>query len=94
MLHTERTDKACDLLKSYARTLEQKIEVEQAYVDTLADNDNEDRVVINLLGFILDGLRYDNWLWNMPPSAQTVTCPEHGHPHTYGSSRSKSKGQY
>lgn len=69
MLHTEKTDQAYELFKSYARTPEHKEKVDQVYVDLLANEDNEDFVVIRILGLILDGVHYGNWLWNMPPSA-------------------------
>jgi hypothetical protein len=94
MLHTERTDQAYKLLKSYARTPEQRFAVDRVVVDALADNDNEDKVVLALLGCIVQGIGFGNWLWDTPPSAQTVRCPEHGHPHTYGEPRKPHGEQY
>jgi hypothetical protein len=76
-------------MNMYARTPEHKQRLKEAYVDMLAGTDNEDFVVTSILGLILDGVHYGNWLWNMPPSVpkiQTVVCPDHGHPHTYGES--------
>jgi hypothetical protein len=70
MLHTEKTDQAYKLLKTYARTPEQDQAVDTLYVDILAESSNEDRVIIYLLGLVLDGLRYGNWFWNMPPNAK------------------------
>ena len=71
MLHTERTDQAYKLLKSYARTPEQEQAVKEAYIEML-DADSEDQVVLRVIGCIFDGLRFGNWFWNMPPTAQTV----------------------
>ncbi len=71
MLHTEKTDQAYKLLRSYTETHDQAIAVKTLYVEVLAGIDNEDRVIIHLLCLILDGLRYGNWFWNMPPSAPT-----------------------
>jgi hypothetical protein len=103
MFHTVRADIAYEILRSYTQTPEQHEAVKQAYVDTLAGNDSEDKVIIAMLGYVLDGLRYGNWLWNMPPSAgnvildsptaqMTVTCPAHGHPHEYPESRNTGSG--
>jgi hypothetical protein len=66
MLRTARTDNAYWLLRSYAKTSSQKQAVDRTYIDTLLDPDNEDQVVIRMLGLILDGLRDGNWLWNTP----------------------------
>jgi len=83
MLHTVRTDIAYEILRSYAKTPEQHEAVKQAYVDTLADNDNEDNVVIALLGYVLDGLKFGNWLWLKPkakqaqPDAPIASQPRH-----------------
>jgi hypothetical protein len=70
MLATGRTDQAYMLLLGYARTPEQEQAVKTLYVDILAEQNNEDRVIIYLLGLITDGLRYGNWFWNMPPNAK------------------------
>ena len=94
MLHTDKTDQAHRLLRSYAHTPGQQQQVDETYVDILADTDNEDTAIMHLVGLILDGIRFGNWFWNMPPNAQTVRCPEHGHSHAYGESRSPRKGQY
>ena len=69
MLHTERTDQAYKLLKSYARTPEQIQAVKEAYIEML-DIDSEDQVVLRVIGCIFDGLRFGNWLWNTPPNAK------------------------
>jgi hypothetical protein len=102
MLHTEKTDQVFHLLKTYANTSDQWMKVDEAYDRLLVENDNEDRVIIALLGYVLDGLRFGNWLWNMPPNAgnvildsppqQTVTCPAHGHTHTYPESNKTGLG--
>ncbi len=100
MLHTEKTDQAHRLLRSYARTPDQQQAVDETYVDILGDTDSEDRAIMQLIGLILDGLRFGNWFWikpeakRVPQIEQTVTCPAHGHPHTYGSSRGPRKDQY
>jgi hypothetical protein len=73
MLATGKTDQAYMLLLNYARTPEQEIAVKTLYVDILAEQNNEDRVIIYLLGLITDGLRYGNWFWNMPPNAREIT---------------------
>jgi len=57
MLHTERTDQAYKLLKSYARTPEQEQAVKEAYIEML-DADSEDQVVLRVIGCIFDGLRF------------------------------------
>jgi hypothetical protein len=87
MLHTEKTDQAYKLLKSYAHTPEQKLQTDAVYVEAL-DADNEDTVIIAMLGYILDGLRFGNWLWDMPPNAKTVKQDADGE------SRSPRKDQF
>lgn len=79
MRPTPKTEQACNLLRSYAQTPEQRRAVDTLYADMLADDSRESTVVISLLGLILDGLRYGNWLWNMPP-AQKVPPGEEGRP--------------
>ena len=72
MLPTDKTDQAYYMLTSYAHTPDQEHAIDDTYTEVLADNNSEDRVVIALLGLILDGLRFGNWLWNTPPTAQNV----------------------
>lgn len=76
MIHNAKTDKAYQLLNSYASIQDHRNQVWEVYQEVLAGNDNEDQVIITILGYILDGLRFGNWLWNVPPNARTITTQE------------------
>jgi hypothetical protein len=78
MLHTQKTDQAYKLLKSYARTKEQKRAVDETYLELLDMNSNEDRVIIYVLDLILNGLCFGNWFWNMPPNAKKAPTSPFG----------------
>lgn len=71
MLHTEKTDQAYKLLKSYEPP-DQEQAVDNMYIDILANTDHEGQAVLQILGLITDGLRYGNWFWNMPPNEKQV----------------------
>jgi hypothetical protein len=66
MLITERTKQALQLFSSYARTPEQKTVVAETFRTLLAESDNEDYVVLTIISYIFDGLRFGNWLWITP----------------------------
>ncbi|HWI68640.1 MAG TPA: hypothetical protein VNS88_09695 [Nitrospiraceae bacterium] len=83
MFKTPKTELAFRLLRNYARTPGQREAVDELYEEVLHNSDNEDQVIIYMIGLILDGLRYGNWLWNMPPNApyaQKVPPGEEGRP--------------